>query len=71
MVSIPEEPQRGYANMDCSRIPTNKNFNPEIQITWVNGEPTQIDKVWFGVTYRRTLTFTNGELTNVSPWMEV
>lgn len=54
-------------------IPTdNVKNNPEMDFTYdVDGNLTQIDMTINTRLFRKTLTWTDGELTNVSKWSEV
>lgn len=45
--------------------------NPELDLSWLGDELVQIDKDIDGIIYRKTLTWTAGNLTNISPWIEL
>ena len=52
-------------------IPDDPGGNGSWAITYVSGNPTQIDFTLNTITYRRTLTFTGDDLTAVSVWSQV
>jgi len=44
--------------------------NPELVLTWSGDELIYIDKTIGEIKYRKTLTWTAGNLTSISEWVE-
>jgi len=53
-----------------SPLPT-EGQNPSLVLTYDSGNVSTITKTIGGVSYIKTLTYTDGVLTNISAWSEV
>jgi hypothetical protein len=72
--SNPERHGQIVINPDGSNIgdtiPTEGN-NPALVLGYTGATLTTLDKVINGTTYRKTFTYDNGVLTQVSAWVKV
>lgn len=50
--------------------PVDAGQNPAYALAYTGSELTTVDLIVLGATYRKTLTWTGGKLTAVSPWVK-
>ncbi|MFQ5380005.1 MAG: hypothetical protein ACE5EF_00070 [Dehalococcoidia bacterium] len=72
MVSSAYTYGRGIQSVDHHLPPDGRPWNPSYSYTWnASGELTQIEATQDGITLRRTITWTGGDLTGVGPWLRI
>ena len=60
-----------YVEEQDTLLPTEGN-NPSFSLSYDgDGNLTQVDKIIGGITYRKTLTWAAGNLTDVSVWSAI
>jgi hypothetical protein len=63
--------QRALARRVCyCPVPDDIVSNASYTLGYTGSNLTTVDKVYNGITYRRTLTYTGSDLTGVSAWVE-